>query len=178
MAPVPVLMIILGTPASGKTTLARRLAADLKLSCFCKDDVKEALFESLGAGSRDWSRRLSAASFAVLTELARASSSAGMSCIVEGNWRGAHAAELSRLAERGARTAQVWCRAEPLEIVRRFTQRRRHPGHLDQLLRDEVEMLSQAPPSFLELPGPRWVYASDDPGAYPGLVRGLQSWGL
>jgi len=178
MAPVPVLMIILGTPASGKTTLARQLAADLKVSCFCKDDVKEALFESLGAGSRDWSRRLSDASFAVLTELARASSRAGVSCIVEGNWRGAHAAELSSLATPSARTAQVWCRAEPVEIVRRFTQRRRHPGHLDELLRDEVEMLSQEPPSFLELPGPRWVYASDDPGAYPGLLRGLQSWGL
>jgi predicted kinase len=177
MVQVPVLMIILGTPASGKTTLARQLAADLKLSCFCKDDVKEALFESLGAGSRDWSRRLSAASFAVLTELARVSSSAGVSCIVEGNWRTVHAAELSRLAS-STRTAQVWCRAEPLEIVRRFTQRRRHPGHLDDLLRDEVEMLSQAPPSFLELPGPRWVYASDDPGAYRGLLRGLQSWGL
>jgi predicted kinase len=171
-------MIILGTPASGKTTLARQLAADLKLSCFCKDDVKEALFESLGAGSRDWSRKLSAASFAVLTELARASSNAGVSCIVEGNWRTAHAAELSSLATLSVRTAQVWCRAEPLEIVRRFTQRRRHPGHLDELLRDEVEMLSQSPPSFLELPGPRWVFASDDPGAYPGLVRGLQSWGL
>jgi predicted kinase len=178
MAQVPLLMIILGTPASGKTTLGGQLAADLKICCFCKDDVKEALFESLGAGSRDWSRKLSDASFAVLSELARGQLNAGMSCILEGNWRQAHAPGLLSLAERGARTAQVWCRAEPGEIVLRFTQRRRHPGHLDDALRDEVDAASQSPPAFLELPGPRWVYASDDSGAYPGLLRGLQSWGL
>ena len=42
------LMIILGSPASGKTTLARRLAAELAVPCLCKDDVKEALFDVLG----------------------------------------------------------------------------------------------------------------------------------
>jgi len=171
-------MIILGTPASGKTTLARQLAGDLKLACFCKDDIKEALFESLGVGSRDWSRKLSDASFAVLAGLARAQISAGMSCIVEGNWRQAHAAELSDLAQRGARTAQVSCRAERSEIVRRFTQRRRHPGHLDDVLRGEVDAAGRTPPAFLELPGPRWAYASDDSAAYAGLLSDLQSWGL
>jgi hypothetical protein len=85
---------------------------------------------------------------------------------------------LLSLAERGARTAQVWCRAEPSEIARRFAERRRHPGHLDELLRDEVEAASRSPPAFLELPGPRWVYASDDSGAYLGLLHRLESWGL
>jgi predicted kinase len=178
MAQVPVLLIILGTPASGKTTLARALAADLKLSCFCKDDIKEALFESLGAGSREWSRRLSDASFGVLGQLARATLSAAMSCIVEGNWRPAHSAEMAQLAQQGARTAQVWCRAEPGEIVRRFTQRRRHPGHLDDALRDEVDAASRLGPAFLDLSGPRWVYASDDSAAYLALLGSLQSWGL
>jgi predicted kinase len=178
MAPIPLLLIILGTPASGKTTLARKLSADLSVGCFCKDDIKEALFESLGTGSRDWSRRLSDASFTALRELARAALSAGMSCIVEGNWRSTHAAGLLSLTQGGARTAQVWCRAEPGEIVRRFTQRRRHPGHLDGLLRDEVGMQSQSPPAFLELPGSRWVYASDEAQAYRGLLSGLKSWGL
>src|SRR5271168_1748958 len=118
----PDLTIILGTPASGKTTLARRLSADFSLPCLCKDDIKEALFDSLGPGDRDWSRRLSEASFAALARLAHTQLAAGNSCIVEGNWRESHAAALrSMLANCGARAAQICCRAEPQEIVRRFT---------------------------------------------------------
>jgi len=59
------LAIILGSPASGKTTLARRLGLHWSVPVFCKDDVKEALFEALGQGDRAWSRRLSEASFIV-----------------------------------------------------------------------------------------------------------------
>jgi MoxR-like ATPase len=36
MAEFPLLLIILGTPASGKTTLARALALELEYPCFCK----------------------------------------------------------------------------------------------------------------------------------------------
>jgi predicted kinase len=61
------LTIILGSPASGKTTLARRLGVHWSVPVFCKDDVKEALFEALGQGDRAWSRRLSEASFTTLS---------------------------------------------------------------------------------------------------------------
>jgi predicted kinase len=87
MAEFPLLLIILGTPASGKTTLARALALELEYPCFCKDDIKEALFDTLGTGTRDWSRRLSDASFGCLSALARVQIAARLSCIVEGNWR-------------------------------------------------------------------------------------------
>ncbi len=40
------LMIILGCPASGKTTLAHRLAAELTVPILSKDDIKEALFKN------------------------------------------------------------------------------------------------------------------------------------
>ena len=135
MAGTPALLIILGSPASGKTTLARRLAVDLALPTLSKDDVKEALFDLPGSGDRAWSRLLSEASFGALARLARAQLAAGLSCIVEGNWRTLHAGTLrALLTECGARVGQVYCRAEPQEIVRRFTSRARHPGHLDSLL--------------------------------------------
>jgi predicted kinase len=179
MAEFPLLLIILGTPASGKTTLARALALELEYPCFCKDDIKEALFETLGTGNRDWSRRLSEASFGCLSALARAQIAAGLSCIVEGNWRPAHAPDLlSAAAAPGARTAQVWCCAGTEEIERRFTQRQRHPGHLDGLLWTELAQAPAPAPAFLELPGPRWVYPSDLQDAYRGLLAELKSWGL
>jgi predicted kinase len=174
------LTIILGSPASGKTTLARRLGLELSLPVLCKDDVKEALFDTLGVADRGWSRRLSEASFKALALLARTQLALGQSCIVEGNWRALHARALERaLTESGARCAQIWCGAEPQEIVRRFTSRTRHEGHLDPLLSlAEIESAAHQPPAFLELAGPRWVYRSDSPEAFAELANGLKSWRL
>jgi len=175
----PAIAIILGSPASGKTSLGLRLAADLELPCFCKDDVKEALFDSLGAGDREWSSRLSAASFACLLRLAQTQIGVGGSCLIEGNWRAEHLPQLRELAGRTGlatdlRWAQVLCRASPDELVRRFQARRRHAGHLDVL--PGAERVVFTPGEFLDLPGPRWSYDSEHLEAYPRLRRQLQAW--
>lgn len=173
------LIIILGGPASGKTTLAGHLAAELGWACLCKDDVKEALFDVLGIGDREHSRRLSEASFAALIRLAAAQVGARMSCILEGNWRPAHEAALSGLLESsGAQAAQVVCRADAATIATRFAARRRHPGHLDgSALGEELRVDAARPVEFLELPGPRWNYDSDRPkAAEAALVGNLRAW--
>jgi predicted kinase len=172
------LLMILGSPASGKTTLARRLAVDLALPTLSKDDVKEALFDLPGRGDRDWSRHLSDASFGALLRLARTQLTAGLSCILEGNWRAAHAAAVrSLLMDARAGVAQIFCRAEPQEIVRRFTLRVRHPKHLDSLLSPaEIDATARQPPAFLDVAGARFLYSSDSSDAYAELLRGLKSW--
>ncbi len=171
------LTIILGSPASGKTTLARRLAADLGVACLCKDDVKEALFEQLGTGDRAWSRRLSEASFAALARLAATQLAVGTSCIVEGNLRPAHGAVWAGLLEaHRAAVRQVWCHCTPALIRERFAARRRHPGHLDAgQLAGELEASAAQPPTFLEIPGGRWIH-EDQPLAYERLVAQLRLW--
>jgi predicted kinase len=162
------LVIILGRPAGGKTTLARRLAEVFGIACLCKDDVKEALFDALGSGDREWSRRLSRASFTALTRLAEAQMAAGVSCIVEGNFRQEHAAALAGvLVRRGGLPIQVRCLAEPKELRRRFGDRQRHAGHRDQALIGELEL---DPAPFLDLPGARLDYWSGRPGAEAELI--------
>lgn len=180
MNPKVYLAIILGSPASGKTTLALRLSRDLALPCLCKDDVKEALFDVLGCPDRERSRLFSEASFGAVARLARRQLAAGQPCIIEGNWRHMHVPLLSELMQSTqARAAQIWCSADAREIVRRFTSRHRHPGHLDALMPGaELAAAAALAPEFLDLPGPRLIYHSEAPTAYLELLERLQSWRL
>lgn len=170
--------MILGCPASGKTTLARRLAAELSLPVLSKDDVKEGLFDTLGTGDRRHSRQLSDASFAILVRVARAQLEAGLSCLLEGNWRPEHADRVQAAADAAdARIAQVWCSARPQELERRFLARHRHPGHLDEAVSGiDVQRAGRQPPSFLNLTGPRWTYDSERPARYAELVGEVKPW--
>ncbi len=169
-------MIILGAPASGKTGLALRLAAELSLPVLCKDDVKEALFDVLGAADRAGSRRFSEAALASVLCIARTQLGAGTSCMIEGNFTHNHAAALREiLGESGACAAQILCTVPLPELERRFTARIRHPGHLDQAVSGpDLRLMAEQQSSFLDLPGGRWMYESAESAAYSALLRDLK----
>lgn len=140
--PAPLLVVICGKPATGKTTLGLRLAALLGLPFFSKDGVKETLFDAMGVGDRAWSRSLSAASFATLRYITETLLAAGQSLIVEANFSAEDAPFYQSVAARhGAQVAQVWLTAEPEVILRRFERRAasgaRHPGHVELANIDE-----------------------------------------
>jgi hypothetical protein len=58
----PLVLIVSGPPASGKTTIGRPLARALALPFLSKDLFKEILFDSLASSDREWSRRIGLAS--------------------------------------------------------------------------------------------------------------------
>jgi len=62
----PLVLIVTGPPASGKTTIGRPLARALALTFLSKDLFKESLFDSLGGSDREWSRRIGLASTQLL----------------------------------------------------------------------------------------------------------------
>src|SRR5579859_5411354 len=125
----PLLLVITGRPASGKTTLARQLAVDLRLPLIHKDGLKESLYDSLGASNRVESRRLGMATYQLQRVIAGEFLHAGVSLILESNFSEAHdGAPLRALAyEHGALIAQVWLTAEPLILVERFERRALSP---------------------------------------------------
>jgi predicted kinase len=147
----PLLVVVTGPPAAGKTTVARELAARLRLALIAKDTIKEALFDGLGTGDLAWSQRLGEATYLALLGIAEESVAAGAGLVLEANFiRGGEA----RLAALPARFVQVHCSA-PLEVlVERYHNRERHPGHVDSerldALRHAVETGRHDP---LDLPG-------------------------
>src|SRR5579862_3139246 len=126
----PLVVVVTGPPAAGKTTVARGIAERLRLPLLTKDTVKEALFDELGVGDLAWSARLGAATYVVLEALVEESVLAGASLVLEGNFVRGSRLE-TRLAALPARFVQIHCSA-PLELlVERYAARERHPGHVD-----------------------------------------------
>lgn len=79
----PVLILVLGMPGSGKTTLAKKLATELSLPLISKDDVKVMLFDVYGWKDREWSKLAGQASYAIMDYFIMEQLRTGHSLIVE-----------------------------------------------------------------------------------------------
>jgi AAA domain len=125
-------IIVTGFPASGKSTLGKAVAEALALPFLDKDDILEALFESLGVGDAPWRARLSRAADQVLHRLALRSQGA----VIASWWR-------HPLSQVSSGTSPDWLRFLPGDLIElhcgcspqvateRFFARQRHAGHLD-----------------------------------------------
>jgi predicted kinase len=125
----PVLVVVTGMPSSGKTTVAEGLARRLRLPLIAKDEIKEALYDSLGAGDASSSAVLGGAAYALIFVLAQKMLGSGVSVIVEANFFRDQEPHFAALPEH--RLVQLHCEA-PLEILlERYAARSRHVGHHD-----------------------------------------------
>lgn len=146
-SPVPVLLIVSGLPASGKSTLAERIASELGWPLFTKDRFKEQLYDAGSIDPSQFDRSasgvLGAQATAILLDVATTLVQAGVSCVVESNFR-PHLArrDLGPLLEL-AEGRQVHCTLERQKIVDRYRSRfehlARHPVHLDYVAVNELE---------------------------------------
>ena len=149
----PLLVVVTGPPAAGKTTIARGVASRLRLPLVRKDAIKEALFDGLGTGDLAWSQRLGAGTYEVIWALLEESLAAGSASSPRRTSSAARtSAHFATLP--GARIVQLHCSA-PLDVLLdRYRTRERHPGHVDgeriHTMRDAVESGRHDP---LDLPG-------------------------
>jgi predicted kinase len=129
-------IVVAGIPGSGKTTLARALAGELRIPLASKDTIKEALFDALGTDDLEWSQQLGLAAHRVMYALAADLESV----VLESHfWRGVSEADLRSLARP---LIQVYCRCPVDVAVERYKRRAitadRHPGHLPEHQSDDV----------------------------------------
>ena len=124
----PCMTVLSGLPGSGKTTFARKLAAQVPLAILESDALRKALVTRPNYSTRE-SKRL----FAAIHMLAYELLMEGISVLVDAtNLRESNRAELHALAERaGVRLFLVGIEA-PQEVIReRLEQRTMHPDPQD-----------------------------------------------
>lgn len=122
-------ILINGLPGSGKTTLAGPLARELGCALLSKDQIKEALADSVGLDFPGLGAT------AMRTVWAMAANCAG-TVIIESWWHRPRDLEHARqgLASVACSEAvEVWCDCPPDLARRRILTRPRHPVHPDAL---------------------------------------------
>lgn len=132
----PTLVIVSGAPGSGKTTLARKLAADLSRPLISRDQLKEGLADAMGAPPDvPASKQLGARSIAMLYLVARQLLEAPVGLILESNFkRGESETELRPLLA-WSDPGLIHCTVSPELVQQRYEERHargeRHAAHFD-----------------------------------------------
>ncbi len=180
----PTLVVVSGLPASGKTRLARWLAAELQLPLVGRDDIKERLFGSLGWSDREWSKRLGVASWDLLYWFVETQLTAAQSCVIESNFNPECDGErIDDVADRhGARLVQIHCHAAGDVLVGRYLGRvesgQRHPGHVVHVTIEEYrERLLAVKSEPLAIAGKTVAVDTTDPACidYDWILAELRS---
>lgn len=125
-------IVVTGLPASGKTTVGRKIATNLAFQLLDKDDFLEKLYNTNVVKSWEDRKALSRKSDSLFTNSAKEKGSA----VLVSHWKptGAH-------AESGTPTdwldgtystlIEIHCICPPWLAQKRFFTRNRHPSHLD-----------------------------------------------
>jgi len=139
-----------GGPATGKTTIGRRLAAAFCIPYISKDGVKEPIFDSIGCPTA-WEadgplsgRKMDDASLEILFYLIDAQVQAGCGCVIDSTFQARHVSRLNAiLHDCPVPVVQIHCRADTSVLLARYRRRaetgERHPGHLDQNLLEHFD---------------------------------------
>jgi predicted kinase len=138
---MPTLVIVCGLPATGKSSLAEILRDELGWPLFAKDHFKELLYDAVNPvddddeATRAESTEKSQEGIAVLYAIANEVLRAGVSCIIEANFR-PHLARADMAPLLGmAHGRQVHCSIPDEMVLERYRERsragERHPVHVE-----------------------------------------------
>lgn len=136
----PVLILVSGLAASGKTFIGQQIAANLGLPLISKDTIKETLYDALDLKSgydSAMSRKLTAVTMTLMFRLAAVQLKLNRSCVIESTFHSKFSTpDILALSQSVSfYPIQVLCFADGAVIVERFKDRinsgQRHPAHLD-----------------------------------------------
>ena len=130
----PILILVTGPPAAGKTTIARRLSEFLSLPLIAKDDIKERLFNGLGISAREWSQKIGGLAFDLTYALVEDQLRARKPVIAETAFWSESARDRFQeiLRRHPAEVIEIHCTGAADVLGARYLARDvvdRHPGH-------------------------------------------------
>lgn len=130
------MIIITGAPATGKTTLSRKLVERFNLPVINKDEIKELLFDNLGFKDTEWLIKLGITSFELVFLFAEKLAQTGKTFIVEGNFDNRYSTKsfMYIKSKFNYQMLQLYCHAQDDILYERYIRRNnsgdRHPGHI------------------------------------------------
>jgi predicted kinase len=126
----PIIVIVSGLPATGKTTLAKKIGEKFKLPVFTKDDVKVLIADGINAKNPSV-KGLGSTSNSILFYIAVHCLENGYSLIIEGNFKDTKQTKefITYLKKANKRVCEIHCVAEYQLRFKRYNSRERHPIH-------------------------------------------------
>ena len=153
------IVILQGGPATGKTTLGKKVAKEFQFPYFSKDNIKELIFDYIGLPSTPAlfndntsqntsddenegklsGMKMDEVSVAILFQLIEAHIQVKKSCIIDGTFDEIHSSTFKKLKSKYFFfPIQIYCYADLDVLSQRYKERaetrERHPGHFDNLL--------------------------------------------
>lgn len=128
------LIIIAGMPATGKSTIARKISQALSMPILEKDEIKEQLFDTVGYADLPAKRALDRGSAAVLLYVARVTLQSGSSLIMVNNFDADMRDDVQAMLDAcDCRAVTVFLNGDPDVLYERYVardgRRERHLGH-------------------------------------------------
>lgn len=139
---LPWLIVVTGSPATGKTTIAESLCGSLNLPLVAKDAIKEEIYDTLEGATPEDSHRLGFVAVRLMHSWTRHLLQKDVSLILESNFK--RSLSIDDLQELFAlsRPIIVQCMAPEDHILDRYVERsvagKRHPVHDDARRTDEL----------------------------------------
>jgi len=138
-------ILLNGLPATGKTTIGEQLSDRLNAPLISLDTIKEAMFDVLGTGDREYNRLLGRACKKIIWALI--ADLPDRSLVIIDAWfgRAPHDDVVQALAEsKVSDFVEIWCHAPGEVLKERYIARigKRHAGHPGIEYGDELQQIA------------------------------------
>ena len=136
-------IVLAGMPASGKSTLSKRISLEFSYPVIEKDAIKEEIFDTMGFKCYAEKRNADHAANAVLLRVLEAILKSGGSAIVDNNFDVSSAERLDSLIQRyGAKCITVFLGGETEAFYQRYVERDKlHLRHLGHVVQERYPLL-------------------------------------